>query len=239
MSEVYNTSIKEKLWNRNLIVVFIGNFLLFFSFYLLLPILPLYLYDHFQADKDTIGLVLAGYTLTALIIRPFGGYFVDAYPRKKVLLICYACFAIIFAGYLVASTLLLFAIVRALHGFSFGATTVSNSTVAIDVMAPSRRAEGIGFYGISNNFAMAIGPSISLYMYDVLPNFGIMFVVALATSGIGFCVVSMVKPKERELNPSEKKPSWDRFVLLKGWPEGLTLMFFSFAYGILSTYIAI
>ena len=86
---------------------------------------------------------------------------------------------------------------------------------------------------------MAIGPSISLYLYDVLPDFNIMFWAALATSSIGFIFVSMVKPKERELNADAKKPSWDRFFLLKGLLEGLTLMFFSFAYGILSPYIAI
>ena len=36
---------------------------------------------------------------------------------------------IIFGGYLAASTVLLFAIVRTLHGGPFGAATVANSTM--------------------------------------------------------------------------------------------------------------
>lgn len=124
----------ERLWNRNYIKVMTANFSLFFAFYLLTPLLPLYLHETFGATKDVIGLVLSGYTITALLFRPFSGYFVDSFPRKKVLMVCFAAFAIFFAGYLAAGTLLLFTIVRTLHGGPFGALTVANSTVAIDVL---------------------------------------------------------------------------------------------------------
>ena len=120
---------QEKLWNANYCKVMTANFTLFFAFYLLTPLLPLYLSEHFSATKDVIGLVLSGYTATALLSRPFSGYMVDAFPRKKVLMVCFTAFTIFFAGYLAASTLLLFTIVRTLHGAPFGALTVANSTV--------------------------------------------------------------------------------------------------------------
>ena len=123
----------------------IANFTLFFAFYLLTPLLPIYLSEHFGATKDVIGAVLSGYTIVAMLFRPFSGYFVDSFPRKKVLMVCFACFSILFAGYIFASTLLLFTIVRTLHGGPFGAITVANSTVAIDVLPSSRRTEGIGY----------------------------------------------------------------------------------------------
>ncbi len=229
---------KERLWNRNFVKVCIGNFLLYFSFYLIMPLLPLYLHDEFKADEQMIGIVLAGYTVTALVIRPFGGYLVDSFPRKAVLMVCYFLFFIFFAGYFLAWTVLLFAIVRTMHGFAFGSTTVSISTVAIDVLYPSRRAEGIGYYGLSNNLAMAVGPTIAIYMYHVVPDFHYMFAMSLVTSGIGLVVLSMVKMREREVI---KRPpmSLDRFFLLKGWREGITMACFSFSYGVLSTYLAI
>ena len=135
----------ERLWNHNYIKVMTANFALFFAFYVLTPLLPLYLSETFGATKDVIGLVLSGYTITALLFRPFSGYKVDNFNRKTVLLICYAAFAIFFAGYLAASTLLLFTIVRTLHGGPFGALTGANSTMAIDVLPSSRRNEGIGY----------------------------------------------------------------------------------------------
>lgn len=72
---------KEKLWNANYIKVMTTNFLLYFAFYLLTPLLPLYLSETFGATKDVIGIVLSGYTVAALIIRPFSGYVVDGFSR--------------------------------------------------------------------------------------------------------------------------------------------------------------
>ena len=169
----------ERLWNRNYCKVMVANFTLFFAFYVLTPLLPLYLSEHFGATKDVIGLVLSGYTITALLFRPFSGYVVDAFPRKTVLMISFGAFAIFFAGYLAASTLLLFTIVRTLHGGPFGALTVSNSTVAIDVLPSSRRTEGIGYYGLSNNLAMAIAPSVGIFIYQLTDSFEFLFWLAL------------------------------------------------------------
>lgn len=161
----------DRLWNSNYCKVMTANFALFFAFYLLTPLLPLYLHETFGATKDVIGLVLSGYTLTALLFRPFSGYLVDSFPRKTVLLTVYAAFSIFFAGYLAASSLLLFTVVRTLHGGPFGAVTVANSTVAIDVLPSSRRNEGIGYYGLSNNLAMAISPTFAIFVYTQTQNF--------------------------------------------------------------------
>ena len=80
----------ERLWNRNYMKVWTANFMLFFSFMVLTPLLPLYLSDTFGAGKHTIGLILSGYTLTALMMRSVSGYLVDSRPRKLVLMVCYA-----------------------------------------------------------------------------------------------------------------------------------------------------
>ena len=132
----------ERLWNRNYIKVMTANFMLYFAFYLLTPLLPLYLSETFGTTKDVIGLVLFGYTITALITRPFSGYLVDSFSRKKVLMVCFSFFLVFFLGYLAAGTLLMFAIIRTLHGAPFGAVTVANSTAAIDVLPSSRRRRG-------------------------------------------------------------------------------------------------
>jgi predicted MFS family arabinose efflux permease len=230
---------REKLWNSNYIKVWLANFMIFFSFMLVTPLLPIYLSETFAADKHIIGLVLSGYTLTALLIRPFSGFIVDSYPRKQVLLISFFLMFIFFAGYLVAGSLLLFAIVRTLHGAPFGATTVANSTVAIDVLHPSRRAEGIGYYGLSNNIATAISPSVAIYIYQLTHNFDLIFAISMAVAGIGLIINSTVKLEKRELIKDKKVISLDRFFLLKSWSQSLTMVCFAFSYGILSTYIAI
>ena len=242
----------ERLWNRNYCKVMVANFSLFFAFYVLTPLLPLYLSEHFGATKDVIGLVLSGYTVTALLFRPFSGYVVDSFSRKKVLMLCFGTFSIFFAGYLAASTLLLFMVVRTLHGGPFGALTVANSTVAIDVLPSSRRTEGIGYYGLSNNLAMAIAPTIGIFLYKLTNSFEALFWLALIVACLGWLVDSTVKMYQRDgssVTSSAEKCnrrtvplihlSWDRLFLVKGWLLGLNMVAFGFSFGVLSNYLAI
>ena len=229
----------ERLWNSNYIKVMIANFSLFTAFYLLTPLLPLYLHETFGATKDVIGLVLSGYTITALLFRPFSGFFVDSFPRKTVLMVCFTAFAIFFAGYLAASTLLLFTIVRTLHGGPFGALTVANSTVAIDVLPSSRRNEGIGYYGLSNNLAMAIAPSFAVFIYAETHNFQLLFWLALIVATFGLIIDATVKLPQKAPVQAKRALSLDRFFLQRGWLLGINMVFFGFCFGVLSNYLAI
>lgn len=230
---------KERLWNRNYCTAMAGNFMLFFSFYLLTPLLPIYLDSQFAADKDMIGLVLSGYVLAALFVRPFSGFVVDTFDRKRVLMLCFFFFFICFAGYIGAGTLLMFAVVRTLHGLPFGASTVANSTVAIDVLPSSRRNEGIGYYGLSNNLAMAIAPSAGIWIYGMTGNFSLLFWISLAVALGGFvCSTSVKLPKRRRVE-GKPKMSLDHFFLTRAWLLALNIMCFGLCWGVMSNYVAI
>lgn len=230
---------EEKLWNRNYVKTLVANFMIFFSFMLLMPLLPIYLRDRFGVSNDVTGVVLSGYVIMTLLSRMFSGFIVDSFPRKRVLLISYFLFFLFFTGYLVAGTLLLFALVRTFHGAPFGSVTVSNSTVAIDVLYPSRRAEGIGFYGLSNNIATAISPSVALWIYHSTSNYDLIFLTAVGTSFIGFLVSSTVEIPHRELVKEKKPISLDRFFLSSAWRVSASFLCLAFSYGVISTYVAI
>ena len=230
---------QEKLWNANYVKVMTTNFLLYFAFYLLTPLLPLYLSETFGATKDTIGIVLSGYTVAALIIRPFSGYVVDSFSRKKVLMVCLCGFAIFFAGYIAASTILMFAICRTLHGGPFGAVTVANSTCAIDVLPSSHRNEGVGLYGLSNNFAMAIAPSIGIYLHDIVGSYMVLFWIAFIVAIASVIIASTIRLPEKEIIKNKEKISLDRFFLTRAWLLAINIAMFGFCWGVLSNYLAI
>lgn len=252
---------KEKLWNTNYTKVWVANFMIFFSFMVVTPLLPIYLSETFHADKDTIGFVLSGYTLTALLARPLAGYLVDSFPRRIVLLTCYFLFFAFFAGYLVAGTMTLFAIVRTLHGGPMGAVTVANSTSAIDVLPSSRRAEGIGYYGLSNNLATSIAPTVGLFIYHLYDPeraegnglsawlhhtfpmvgnpFHIIFMLALLMAGVGLAVNATVRFPTNGVVPNKAPLSLDRFFLLRGWSQGVVMVCVGLSYGVLANYLAI
>jgi MFS family permease len=87
-----------KLFNSSFIAACSANFLYFFGFYSLLPIMALYLIDTFQTDKIITGAVMACYTLLHFMFRPFGGYLVDKLKRKKLYVIALAIFVLCFEG---------------------------------------------------------------------------------------------------------------------------------------------
>ena len=239
MKNVVELEEKPRLFAGNYLKVWIANFMLYFSFYFVTPLLPLYLRDVFHADKAMIGLVLSGYSIAALAIRIFSGYIVDRFSRKKILLISYASFALFFLGYYITGSIVLFALIRTLHGAPFGLTSVSSSTVAIDVLPSQRRGEGIGYWGLSNNFAMAVGPSLSLLLHNYFNNFNLLFTISLFFALLGLLINTFVECKYRPPVMDKKKISLDRLFLLKGWSQGICIALVAFAYGILSTYIAI
>lgn len=230
---------KDRLWNANYVKVMLTNFFLHFAFYLLTPLLPLYLSDTFHASKDVIGIVLSGYTVAALLVRPFSGYVVDSFSRKKVLMTCLSLFFVFFLGYIAAGTLLLFAICRTLHGAPFGAVTVANNTCAIDVLPSSRRNEGIGLYGLSNNVAMAIAPSAGIYLHHVTGSYAVLFWLALAVAGCGLLSGSQVTLPVKKLKKNREKISLDRFFLTRAWLLAIIIGMMSFGWGVLSNYLAI
>ena len=227
---------KDRLVTPSYCYILAANFLLYFGFYLLMPVLPFYLTEVFKTGNATVGVILSCYTVAALSIRPFSGYLLDTFARKPLYLFAFFVFTAIFAGYLLAGTLTLFTILRVIHGFAFGTVTVSGNTVVIDIMPSSRRGEGIGYYGLANNIAMSVGPMVGLFLHDFY-SFPVIFTCALISCSLGFVMATLVKTPVKQ--PVKREPiSLDRFILIKGLPAGLDLLLLSIPYGMTTTYVA-
>lgn len=228
---------KDKLVTPSYCFILAANFLLYFGFWLLIPVLPFYLSEVFSAGNSTIGIILSCYTVAALCIRPFSGYFLDSFARKPLYLMAYFIFMTMFAGYIIAGSLTLFIIFRIIQGVSFGMVTVGGNTVVIDIMPSSRRGEGLGYYGLSNNIAMAVGPMSGLFLHDAGMSFTTIFCCSLGSCMAGFVCASLVKTPYKP--PVRREPiSLDRFILLKGIPAGISLLLLSIPYGMTTNYVA-
>ena len=228
---------KDRLATPSYCFILAANFLLYFGFWLLIPVLPFYLSEVFRAGNSTIGIILSCYTIAALCIRPFSGYLLDSFARKPLYLLSYFIFTSIFAGYIVAGSLTLFIIFSIIHGDSFGMVTVGGNTVEIDIMHSSRRGEGLGYYGLTNNTAMSIGPMTGLFMHDAGMSFTMIFSCSLISCILGFLSASLVRTSYKP--PVKREPiSLDRFILLKGIPAGISLLLLSIPYGMTTNYVA-
>lgn len=228
---------KDRLITPGYCFILAANFLLYFGFWLLIPVLPFYLSEVFGAGNSAIGIILSCYTVAALCIRPFSGYFLDTFARKPLYLLAYFIFMSMFAGYIIAGSLALFILFRIIHGVSFGMVTVGGNTVVIDIMPSSRRGEGLGYYGLSNNIAMAVGPMSGLFLHDAGMSYTTIFCCSLGSCIAGFLCATLVKTPYKP--PVKREPiSLDRFILLKGIPAGISLLLLSIPYGMTTNYVA-
>lgn len=230
---------KERLWTRNYIFVCIAAFMMAFSFFILVPTLPFYLKSVFGIGHTMIGVVLSCYVIAVLSIRPFAGFIADTLPRKKVYITAYALFVATFLGYFfVTSSLAMFIMLRILHGFTFGTLTTTGNTLVIDVMPSSRRGEGLGYFGVMSNLAMAFGPMVGLFIIES-GNYTVLFSTSLITGITGFIFAASVKPpKKAAAERPSKIMSFDRFFLTKGIPACISLFMLSIPYGMTTNYIA-
>ena len=226
----------EKLWTSNFIKACLANFLMGFAFYLIGTTMPFYIGEKYGATEAQTGLILASYIIATLLIRPFSGFIVDAYSRKRVYIIAYFFFVFVYFGYMWAGTMALFVLARMLHGATWSVITTSSSTVAIDIIPSSRRGEGIGFFGLTTTVAMAIGPFVGLYLYDHF-DFIYNFYSTIFVGILGLITAILIKVPKRDPAPKQVI-SFDRFILKPAIPIGINVLFIGISYGMLFTYAA-
>lgn len=226
------------LWSKNFLLISAANFLMYMAFYMLLPTLPLYLREELMAPASVVGTILSLYTVAAMVTRPVAGFWLDRRSRKPLMLLFYLAYISICGSYVAATSVMLFFIIRVLHGVAFGSATVGVNTMAVDIIPESRRGEGLGIFTASTSAAMAIGPSVALMFYEAGMEFGAIFITASLTGLAGFLCASLIKAPLREHFSSERF-SPKSLLLSVAVPEAAIMALLSFGYGIVTVYLSV
>ena len=194
--------ITRPIFTHSFISVMLINFFIFFSFQMIFPTLPLYIHELGGSDS-VVGLIMGVFTITSLISRPFAGFALDKFGRRKVFLLGLAVLCIGAFSYALAQILVLIAAIRLIHGIGWGIAGTSNATIAADLLPKERLGEGIGYFALSNSLSMAIAPAAGLYiahLYGYSDTFkfaGILVVVSILLALV--IKYKAYKPKEISL----------------------------------------
>lgn len=156
---------KNKILTRDFAFIFITNLILFFGFEMISTIAPMYVVE-IGGDSAAAGTATMVFTLAALITRAFSGVALDRLGRRWVFVAGLAGMFIFTYLYGMVGTVIAVMAVRLMHGLAWGITSTSANTVASDTIPKERFGEGMGFYSLSNSFAMALGPAIGLMILD-------------------------------------------------------------------------
>jgi MFS family permease len=228
----------DTFWTQNFVFISVANLLMSIAFYFLIPTLPVYLEMDLGVSRGYVGLVLAAYTIAALLIRPLTGMAVDRKGRKMIYLISFLLFSLLFSVYVAATTLAIMIAVRVFHGFAWGISSTAGSTLVVDIIPPSRRGEGLGVFGLSMTIAMAIGPMLGLWLSSG-GNYPRLFIGASLLSLAGFILLLMVKYPRYTPPVRPEGLWWKRLIEPTSLPASLNYLIVMVSYGGMLSFISI
>lgn len=233
---------KERLWTKSFVMLMAGNLFVFMSFQMLIPTLPPYI-KSIGASGVEIGLVTALFSIGAVLIRPFIGHMLEYKQRKSLVLIGAVILLVITILYPISRIVMIFLLIRFVHGLAWGWSTTVNGTAAVDVIPFSRLGEGMGYFGLSNTIGYIIAPSLGIFIYNVT-TFTNLIVISSILGLISVVLLALVRYQTPEAVVKTKKENLtfsylDSLVEKSSWFPSLITIIICLGYGSVSTFIVI
>lgn len=229
---------KEMIWNRNFILLILSNFLMYITYYAILSALPIYLVSDLHASKIEVGVVVGTYTIASVLVRPFTGFALDRFGRRTIFLSALLIYSFLFSGYLIAVTILSIILLRFAQGLTWGFTTVSGATIAVDITPVSKRGEGIGYFALSTTVGMSVGPVIGLFIshqWGYIP----MFVSGCFISVASLACAYAINLRKRFVVGKRMELKWSSMFDKNSVRPSLNVLITMTAYGALLSFIAL
>ncbi|AFU12977.1 MFS transporter [Bacillus toyonensis] len=221
----------ERLWTKSFIQMSFAMLFLFTGFYLLVPTLPLFIKE-IGGNESQVGLMMGMFTIAAVVIRPIIGGMLDQYGRRSFIIFGLILFGLTMYSYNLASTIVLLAVLRVIHGVTWAVSTTAVGTAITDIIPDSRRGEGMGWYGMAMTIAMAIGPMIGLWVVQYYSFHGLFLLATL----LSFMAVILSLITKMPFKPQKEK---GKIQLFEKSVLSITVVvfFLSFAYGGITTFL--
>ncbi|WP_338652996.1 MFS transporter [Sporosarcina psychrophila] len=188
MKEVSNLEKKEPIWTKPFVSLFFTNISVFIVFYGLVTTLPLYAIGVLNRTDEEAGLLMTVFLLSAIVVRPFTGKILDIAGKRKMLWIGLALYLICTVLYYFIQPFAGLLVLRFVQGIWFSIITTATLSIAADIVPITRRGAGLGYFSMSTNLAVVLGPLIALaviqsYSFDVLfVVLSILMIVGVLTS---------------------------------------------------------
>jgi MFS family permease len=234
-----HTEEKHPIYNLQFGLLCLSSLLFSASFNMLIPELPAYLEG--LGGSEYKGLIIALFTLTAGISRPFSGRLTDTVGRVPVMafgsIVCFVC------GFLypVLTWVAGFLFLRLVHGFSTGFKPTATAAYVADIAPKERWGEALGIHGLAFSTGMAIGPAIGSY---ITLHFSINVLFYISSAFALLSIIILMNMKET-LKPELRQRFHPRLLRIKRTdiiapeviPAGLVVFLSYIGYGAMLTLI--
>ncbi len=232
----------HKLWTPQFMSVGATNLLFFLQHYIMIAAMPLFILNTLHGDDMAAGMAMTFFQIGTVGCRPFAGLIIDAMHKKKLLVCNALVILLLMIGYFAWQSLTGVYALRLVHGIFFAIATTVAATIAVLVIPVTRKGEGLGYFALSTNLAMVVGPLCGLLLISKLGNtalFGFLILTAVVSLALPLTVKlpnEVVLPHITK-GQSRFKFSFSSFIAKEAIPWALLAGFLYFVYGGILTFI--
>lgn len=226
---------KKTIWNRDFILIFVINFCYQMVHQMMNTLVPKYA-NSFGIAATLVGVISSIFAVGSMASRPITSPALDAFKKKKMLLLVMVMMSLVFWGYSMTSNAYAIIGIRLIHGICIGFFSPLVMMMAGDALPENRLGSGISIFALGQAIGQAVGPSIGLSMskhWGYSPAFQVGAVVMLATALLCFLL-----PNDNG-NGKPYKIALNRILDKDAVPAGLIILFLCISFGCISAYLAI
>lgn len=229
------------LWTKPFVLCLANNLFLFIFYFAQTTILPIYILKELGGNLAQAGLAMTLFMISAIAVRPFSGLITEKLGIRKTLIVSGIFFSLFSLAYLLADQLTTLFIIRFLHGIWFSILTTVCVPVVNQFIPEQRKGEGMGYYVMSVNLGIVLGPLIGLSLIEYWSYFQITtLLIVLVFIGFAFCLMIPVKEPENIIQtiPDKKGLVLSDVVEKKALPVAVLAALISFSYASIMSFIA-
>jgi MFS family permease len=224
----------DRLFTPHFFVMCAFSFTVFLSAFQLLPTAPFHIRD-LGGSTFASGLFLGFLTYSSAFSAPLTGALADRYGQRRMLItssLALAAFSIAYA--FLTSYRLMLALAIA-HGVFWSGLLSASAAYMTNLLPEHRRAEGIGYWGLSTVAAIAVAPTLGFWIYYR----GWLWLCFLATAlNLFMAVIAFnLRPDGRVRRPASHRHrgllEWRVLVV------SISLFLYSFGYGGITSFSAL
>jgi MFS family permease len=226
----------ERLLSARFLTMCAFSFTVFLSAFQLIPTAPFRIVE-LGGSRFTAGLFLGLLTYASALTAPITGALADRFGRRRTLIASSLVLSLFAGGYAVSKRPATMLLLVAVHGFFWSGLLSASSAYTSELVPSSRRAEGIGYWGLATMLAVAVAPGVGLWLYQ----FGWMAMcLSVGALNLVMAGIAATLPEDRISRPAPSRRAFFTRDLVE-WRilvAAFTMFLYAFGYGGVTSFAA-
>jgi MFS family permease len=224
----------DRLFTPRFFVMCGFSFTVFLSAFQLLPTAPFHIID-LGGSTFASGLFLGFLTYSSSFSAPLTGAFVDRAGQRRILITTSLALAVFSIAYAVITDYRVVLALVLVHGVFWSALLSASAAYMTALLPENRRAEGIGYWGLSTLSAIAVAPTVGFWIYRT--GGWLWLCLGAMALNLGMTAIAASLPEHRfspDPTTIRRRGLIERRVLV----ISITLALYSFGYGGITSFTA-